>query len=111
MTAQFPRFSSQIDSPGGALDGVPEFAGEIFATRGRKKVIAIANTIAASAAYWIASSAEELVVTPSGSVGSIGVFAVHEDLSKALDMAGLKVTLLAAFRWSQTRYAAQSEFF
>jgi signal peptide peptidase SppA len=89
----------QIDSPGGAIDGVPEFADEIFAARGRKKIIAIANTMAASAAYWIASSAEELVVTPSGSLGSIGVFAVHEDLSKALDMAGVKVSLVSAGKY------------
>jgi signal peptide peptidase SppA len=89
----------QIDSPGGALDGIPELADEIFAARGRKKIIAIANTMAASAAYWIASSADEVVVTPSGSVGSIGVFAVHEDLSKALDMAGVKVSLVSAGKY------------
>jgi ClpP class serine protease len=49
-----------------------------------------------AAAYWIASAADELVVTPSGQVGSIGVFAAHEDISKAAEMQGVKVTLISA---------------
>lgn len=85
-----------VDSPGGSVDGVPELAAEILASRDQKKTIAVADTMAASAAYWLAASASEIVVTPSGSVGSIGVFAVHEDYSQALDTAGLKITLVSA---------------
>src|SRR3990167_6451821 len=85
-----------VDSPGGAVDGVPELASEIFEARGRKKMIAVASTMAASAAYWLASAADELVVTPSGEVGSIGVFAMHEDWSKWLDQEGIKVSLISA---------------
>ncbi|MBX6394060.1 MAG: S49 family peptidase [Burkholderiales bacterium] len=83
-----------VDSPGGAVDGVPETADEIMAARGRKPITAIADTVAASAAYWIASAADELVVTPSGEAGSIGVYAAHADLSKAHEMLGVKMTLL-----------------
>jgi len=85
-----------VDSPGGNVDGVPELAAEILASRDKKKTIAVADTMAASAAYWLAASASEIVVPPSGAVGSIGVFAVHKDLSQALDAAGMKVTLVSA---------------
>jgi signal peptide peptidase SppA len=84
-----------VDSPGGSVDGVPELAAEIFDARSQKKIVAVANTMAASAAYWLASAADELVVTPSGSVGSIGVYAAHEDVSKAMEMAGINLTLVS----------------
>ena len=60
-----------IDSPGGTIAGVPELADQIFAARGQKKIVAVANSLAASAAYWIGSAAEDFVVTPSGGAGSI----------------------------------------
>jgi capsid assembly protease len=50
----------------------------------------------ASAAYWLAASASEIVALPSAQVGSIGVFSMHEDVSKALDEKGVKVTLISA---------------
>ena len=71
-----------VDSPGGGVEGVPELADEIYNSRGRKRIISASNSMAASAAYWIASAAGEMVVTPSGNVGSIGVFMAHEDFRK-----------------------------
>jgi signal peptide peptidase SppA len=85
-----------VDSPGGSVDGVPELAAEILAARGQKKMVAVANAQAASAAYWIACCADELVVTPSGAVGSIGVYGAHQDISQALEAEGVKVTLISA---------------
>ena len=68
-----------VDSPGGQVDLVPETVAMIHAAkRADRPIIAVANTMAASAAYWLASAADELVVTPSGSVGSIGVYMMHE---------------------------------
>jgi ClpP class serine protease len=43
-----------VDSPGGSVDGVPELAAEIFAAASQKKTIAVSDTMAASAAYWLA---------------------------------------------------------
>ena len=83
-----------IDSPGGSVYGLPELADEIRAARGRKPIVAVANGIAASAAYWLGSAASEFVVTPSGQVGSIGVVSVHEDVSKMLDDEGIKVSMI-----------------
>lgn len=88
-----------VDSPGGSVPGVDELSAEIFRARGQKPVTAVANSLAASAAYWIASAADELVVAPSGEVGSIGVFTAHQDLSRALDSAGITTTLIGAGKY------------
>jgi signal peptide peptidase SppA len=88
-----------VDSPGGGVYGVQELADEIRAARGQKPVVAVANSLSASAAYWIGTAAEELSVTPSGEVGSVGVYAAHEDVSKALETEGVKVTLVSAGRF------------
>lgn len=85
-----------IDSPGGSTDLIPEIAATIRGARGKKRIVAVANTRAASAAYWIGAQADELVVTPSGDVGSIGVFAAHSDLSGAQEKMGIKTTLIHA---------------
>lgn len=88
-----------VDSPGGSVEGVPELAAEIFDGRKVKPIVAVANAQAASAAYWLASAARDLVVTPSGQVGSIGVFAAHEDHSQALEAQGVKVSLVSAGKY------------
>ena len=85
-----------IDSPGGSVYGVSELAGEIVKARAQKPVIAVANSLAASAAYWIGCSASEFYVTPGGEVGSIGVWQAHFDYSKALEEDGVKPTLISA---------------
>ena len=86
----------EVDSPGGVADGVTEFASEIRAARGKKPTVAVANYMAASAAYWIATAAEELVVSPSAEVGSVGVYAAHQDRSAELEMKGIKTTYVSA---------------
>lgn len=88
-----------VDSPGGQVSGVEELSTEIYEAREQKPVTAVANSLAASAAYWIATAAEELVITPSGEVGSIGVFAMHEDLSRMLENEGVGVTLVSAGKY------------
>lgn len=85
-----------IDSPGGAIDGVPETAEMIRQARDSKRIVAIADTMAASAAYWIGTAASELSVTPSGEVGSVGVWTAHQDLSAYLEAMGVKVSLISA---------------
>jgi signal peptide peptidase SppA len=88
-----------VDSPGGLIDLVPETALEIREARGSKPIIAVANTTAASAAYWIAAQADELVVTPSGTVGSVGVYMVHEDWSGWNEKQGIDPTYISAGRF------------
>jgi signal peptide peptidase SppA len=85
-----------FDSPGGSVAGIVEFADELRRARERKALIAVANTQAASAAYWLAAQATTLAVTPSGTVGSVGVYSLHEDVSGALEQAGIRMTYVHA---------------
>lgn len=88
-----------VDSPGGTVYGTPELANKISGYRGTKPLIAIADTEAASAAYWTASAADQLVVTTSGEVGSIGVLTIHQDLSQAMEQMGRKVEIISAGKY------------
>lgn len=83
-------------SPGGEADGAFEFADRMAALRGKKPMISIADGLAASAAYLGASASDEIVVTSTGYVGSIGVVMRHVDFSQALAADGIKVTHIYA---------------
>ncbi len=83
-----------IDSPGGSVSGIQEAATEIMAARGKKTIIAVANPMIASAAYWLACACEEIYCMPSGQVGSIGIIAVHDDVSAMNEIAGYKPTYI-----------------
>lgn len=100
-----------IDSPGGSVYGVSELGDAILSARAQKPVVAIANSLAASAAYWIGSQAGEFYVTAGGEVGSIGVWQAHQDYSKAMDEAGVKTTLISAgkFKIEGNPYAPLDE--
>jgi signal peptide peptidase SppA len=88
-----------VDSPGGLVDMVPEVANDVYQAREAKPIVAVANTLAASAAYWLASQAHEVVVSPSAEVGSIGVYQLHRDISGALERSGVKPTLISAGKY------------
>lgn len=81
-----------IDSPGGEVAGCFDLVDEIYAARGTKPIWAILDECAYSAAYAIASACDHITVPRTGGVGSIGVMAVHIDISKALSGAGIAVT-------------------
>lgn len=89
----------EVDSPGGEVSGVTEAASVIREVRAKKPVVAVASTLAASAAYWLASQADEVLVSPGGEVGSIGVYGIHVDLSAALEKEGVKATLVSAGKY------------
>jgi signal peptide peptidase SppA len=61
-----------IDSPGGEATAINELADTIYAARGRKPIGAYIEGYGASAAYWIASAADVVVVDDNALVGSIG---------------------------------------
>jgi len=62
-----------IDSPGGVAAGINELAEMIYAGRSRKQIVAYIGGTGASAAYWIASAAGEIVIDEASLAGSIGV--------------------------------------
>jgi capsid assembly protease len=83
-----------IDSGGGEVAGVEDIAAKL--SNSTKPVWAHANEMAASAAYWLASAADHLVLSNTATVGSIGVLMAHTDYSEALSAEGIKVTLIHA---------------
>lgn len=88
-----------VDSPGGTVTGVEELASLIYSTRGIKPTASQVSPLAASAAYWVAAQADEVISQPSGNVGSVGVFTMHADVSKALSDFGVKMTLISAGKY------------
>jgi len=80
------------DSPGGEVSGCQALADKI--SNSTKPVIAHANEMAASACYWLASAADELYLSETATVGSIGVLMAHADKSKAMTDQGVTVTLI-----------------
>lgn len=85
-----------VDSPGGTVSGLSGAADLVYAARGVKPVVAHAAGTMASAAYWIGSAADRVIVEPAAVVGSIGVLMVHEDWSAADARIGIKTTYLTA---------------
>lgn len=86
-----------VNSGGGEVSGcfgLCDFIYQNSARNGGKPMIAMAADDAYSAAYAIASSADIVAVPPSGGVGSIGVLMVHAEESRALDEAGITVTII-----------------
>jgi len=72
------RIVLEIDSPGGQATGILELAHQIRAIdQAQKPVVAYVDGLAASAAYWLASAAGEIVASPSALLGSIGVVGTY----------------------------------
>ena len=80
-----------IDSPGGEVNGVAELASMIFDARGTKPIIAYASGDAASGAYWVASAADEIVVSETSALGSIGVVGIYRGKSDKESVASVEI--------------------
>jgi signal peptide peptidase SppA len=87
------RIILRIDSPGGSVAGTAETGAAIrAASESGKQVIAFVDGLAASAGYWLASQADQVIASAPGSlVGSIGVIMALVDASKNQEKAGYKV--------------------
>lgn len=85
-----------VHSPGGEAIGAFETAAMVRQISATKRVVAVVNGMAASAAYAIPSGANEIVTTETGVSGSIGVVVLHADVSRMLDEEGITPTLIFA---------------
>lgn len=79
-----------IDSPGGEASGVSEFADMIFNARGKKPIVAYVGGYGASAAYWIASAADRIIIDDTAMLGSIGTVLGIEDSRERDAKNGIK---------------------
>ena len=96
-----------VESPGGTVAGTATLADIIYAGRGQKPILAFADSTMTSAAYWIGSSADSVVMSDNTTrIGSVGVVAVHQELSKAAEKAGVKFTVFSSGKFK----AAGNEF-
>jgi signal peptide peptidase SppA len=79
----------KVDSPGGTVDGTEDLARTIRNTK--KPVVAYVDGLMASAAYWIGSSADEVIANgKTAMIGSIGTMIKLADIQPVLEKAGIK---------------------
>ena len=85
-----------IDSPGGEVTGIAEFATVIrkAATESEKLIVAFTDGEMNSAAYFLGSQANLVVASPSSIVGSIGVVMKLTDTSRLRRNAGVDDTVI-----------------
>jgi signal peptide peptidase SppA len=79
-----------LDSPGGEANGVDELARAIYEFRGKKPMTAFVSGQAASAAYWLASAHDRIVVSDAAILGSIGVVLGVTDTSARDEKSGVR---------------------
>lgn len=85
-----------IDSPGGTVAGTHDLAEDVAWAATRKSLYAYISDLGASAAYWIASAADQIYAGPTALVGAIGTFGVIYDFSAQAATDGVKVHVLRA---------------
>lgn len=83
-------------TPGGEVAENLDLVDKMYARRGEKPVRAFAHEFAYSAGYSLASVADQIIMSRTGGVGSIGVVTSHVDVSAQMEKAGIKVTLVYA---------------
>jgi signal peptide peptidase SppA len=79
-----------VDSPGGDVTDIGEFAGMVRGASESKPVWAYVSGLGASAAYWISAGAQEIIASPSALLGSIGVYSVLRDTRGRDEKAGVR---------------------
>lgn len=85
-----------FNTPGGNSDMVMETGQIIREARSVKPIYGIANTTSASAGLWLLSQTSKAYATPSGRVGSLGVYVAHEDRTGEDAQLGRKITIVSA---------------
>jgi signal peptide peptidase SppA len=94
------RILFNISSPGGTVTGVPELGRKM--ANCPKPTIAFTDTLCCSAALWLASQCNHFYCTESSDVGSVGVYSVYLDESRALDKEGVTVNAITAGKYKMT---------
>jgi signal peptide peptidase SppA len=85
-----------IDSPGGQVSGAFDLAKDVARAREKKRTVAYIEDLGASAAYAVASQASAVYANENALVGSIGTYAVIEDLSRLAANLGVQVHVIRA---------------
>lgn len=86
----------EVSSHGGEVHGAFETTDAIFEMRGTKPIYAIIDGYAHSGGYTLASAADKIFLSKTGSAGSIGVVTMHVSYSEYLKRDGIEVTYIYA---------------
>ena len=81
-------------TPGGEVAGCFEAVDRMFAMKGQKPVRGFAHEYAYSAGYAVISLCDNITVSKTGGVGSIGVVTSHVNMEKMLKDWGLEITFI-----------------
>jgi capsid assembly protease len=80
----------RFDSFGGEVNGLWDLADEVRQAREIKPVWGSVDDAAYSAGFAIAAQVQRLYVTRTAGVGSVGIIAMHYDLSRYYEQAGVR---------------------
>lgn len=86
-----------INSPGGSAVASDEIAAAI--KKAKKPTVALVREVGASGGYWIASSADHLIVNRMSIVGSIGVISSYIEFAKLLEDYNITYQRLVAGKY------------
>lgn len=89
----------RVNSPGGTVAPAQEIYREISRTKKKKPVVVSMETVAASAAYYIASSADTIVCSQGTITGSIGVIMILPEIHKVIQKIGVDVNIIKAGKY------------
>ena len=92
MDAEVSTIIFEVNSPGGTVTGVEETARKIAGLK--KPTIAYTDSMMASAAYWLGSSADRVLASPSADVGSVGVYMAIPDMSALYQASGVNMVVI-----------------
>lgn len=80
----------RVDSPGGEVFASEQIRREVVALKqAGKPVVVSMGDLAASGGYWISMNADRIYADPSTISGSIGIFGMVPNLTRALDKIGV----------------------
>lgn len=91
-----------IDSPGGVVNGTPELADRIAQVE--KPVFAFTGALMCSAAYWLASSCDQIYALRSAEIGSIGVYIPYVDYTEYYKQMGVGVKVIKSGQYKGMGY-------
>ena len=92
----------RVDSPGGTVAGTADLADEVYRAAKAKPLTAFIEDMGASAAYWVASQARRIVGNTTAAVGSIGIYGVLYDYSKAAEKQGIRAVVVRSGKYKGT---------
>ena len=81
-------------TPGGTVTGIPETGRKIL--NSSKQTIAFTASECCSGGIWLASQCQRFYATQSSRVGSVGVYCMMLDYTKALKKDGVKINAISA---------------